>query len=229
MSYGGNLCWKNHDDYLGMAMKKYCIVGCGGCGQEVLGYLEDILGAECSEKAVFMVTSGVPDRTNLDIPVIHLDEFDPTQYLTVVAIGSPYSRRAVVEQLPSNTEYGTLIHPSAVVSKRAQIGVGTIIAPGCVVTASVQIGAHSHINYNSTISHDSVVGDYFTTGPGAHLNGNCTVGHGVYLGSNAAVKQRTQICSDVVIGMGGVVVKDIIETGTYVGVPVHKISDRPSL
>ena len=210
-------------------MKKYCIVGCGGCGQEVLGYLEDILGAECSETAVFMVTSGVPAPTNLDIPVIHLDEFDPTQYLTVVAIGSPYSRRAVVEQLPSNTEYGTLIHPSAVVSKRAQIGVGTIIAPGCVVTTSVQIGAHSHINYNSTISHDCSTGDYFTTGPGARLNGGCTLGDGVYLGSNAAVKQRTQICSDVVIGMGGIVVKDIIETGTYIGVPVHKISDRPSL
>ena len=57
-----------------------------------------------------MVTSGVTASTNLDIPVIHLDAFDPTQYLTVVAIGSPYSRRAVVEQLPSNTEYGTLIH-----------------------------------------------------------------------------------------------------------------------
>lgn len=210
-------------------MKKYCIVGCGGCGREVLDYLEDILGADCKDRAVFMVTSEVEAPTVLGIPVISLMEFDPTQYWTVVAIGNPYSRRAVINQLPPNTRFGTLIHPSAIVSKRAVLGEGSIVAPGCVITSNAKIGRHSHINYHSTISHDSIAGDFFTTGPGVHLNGHCTVGQGVYLGSNAAVKDHTKICDEVVVGMGGIVVKDITETGTYVGVPARKISDRPAL
>ena len=34
------------------------------------------------------------------------------------------------------------------------------------------------------------------------------------------IREKTKICDDVIIGMGGVVVSNIIESGIYVGVPV---------
>jgi acetyltransferase-like isoleucine patch superfamily enzyme len=45
----------------------------------------------------------------------------------------------------------------------------------------------------------------------------------VYFGTNSSVRQGITICQDVVIGMGGVVVKNITESGIYVGNPATKL------
>ena len=34
---------------------------------------------------------------------------------------------------------------------------------------------------------------------------------------------KIKICSDVIIGAGAVVNKDIVEAGTYVGVPAYRL------
>tara|TARA_Y100001954_G_scaffold237488_2_gene301341 strand:- start:993 stop:1214 length:222 start_codon:yes stop_codon:yes gene_type:complete len=44
----------------------------------------------------------------------------------------------------------------------------------------------------------------------------------VYIGSNSTILP-VKICSNVVIGAGSVVTKDIIESGTYAGNPAIKI------
>jgi serine acetyltransferase len=50
------------------------------------------------------------------------------------------------------------------------------------------------------------------------------LGTRVDVGTQAAFRQHLRICDDVVIGMGAVVVKDIVQPGTYVGVPAKKVS-----
>lgn len=40
-----------------------------------------------------------------------------------------------------------------------------------------------------------------------------------WIGAGATVSNNITICNDVMIGAGAVVVKDIMEPGTYVGVP----------
>jgi len=45
------------------------------------------------------------------------------------------------------------------------------------------------------------------------------------IGTNSSVKEKTNICSDVIIGMNGVVVKDITAPGTYVGIPCKNIAN----
>lgn len=54
----------------------------------------------------------------------------------------------------------TLIHPSARISRTAQIGPGTVIFENVAVTSNVTIGMHVIILPNSVISHDVVIGDY---------------------------------------------------------------------
>ena len=56
--------------------------------------------------------------------------------------------------------------------------------------------------------------------PGAIVSGNDTIGDRVYIGTNSSIIEKKSICSDVIIGANSVVVKDIIEIGTYKGVPV---------
>jgi acetyltransferase-like isoleucine patch superfamily enzyme len=48
------------------------------------------------------------------------------------------------------------------------------------------------------------------------------------LGAGSVVRDRVQICHDVVVGAGAAVVGDLVEPGTYVGVPARKWSEIPS-
>jgi UDP-3-O-[3-hydroxymyristoyl] glucosamine N-acyltransferase len=59
--------------------------------------------------------------------------------------------------------------------------------------------------------------------PGAIVSGNVILGEEVYMGTNSSIKEKIQICSDVIIGSNATVVKNIITGGTYAGVPVKKI------
>ncbi len=49
------------------------------------------------------------------------------------------------------------------------------------------------------------------------------VGNGTWIGAGAVVSNNVSICGEVTVGAGAVVVKDITESGTYVGVPARKI------
>ena len=43
------------------------------------------------------------------------------------------------------------------------------------------------------------------------------------VGTGAQILQGLTICDDTIIGAGAVVTKDILEPGTYVGIPAKKI------
>jgi sugar O-acyltransferase (sialic acid O-acetyltransferase NeuD family) len=139
---------------------------------------------------------------------------------TVIAIGDPYVRRKLAEKY-SYLSFGRVNYGHAYA--RVTWGEGVIICPGCILTVDITLGKHVIINLNCTIGHDSVIGDYVTFSPGVNVSGNVNIGDNCYIGTNAVIREKINICSDVVIWAGGVVVKDITEPGVYVGNPVKKI------
>lgn len=207
--------------------KKYCIIGVGGFGRETLCCLADSLSIDISSLnsyVCFMVDDKYYTQDKImGVEVIPSSKFDPELYNVVVAVGDPVLRKMVINKLPSNTTFATIIHPSAIISEWVEIGEGSIIAAGSILTCNILIGKHSHINLNTTIGHDCNLGDFFTSAPGVNISGNCICGNCVYFGANSSVREKISICANVTIGMGGVVVKDIIEPGVYVGLPVKKI------
>ncbi|MCC6762258.1 MAG: acetyltransferase [Chitinophagaceae bacterium] len=210
--------------------KKICILGAGGFGREVLACLIDIIAnsnLKIEDIACFMVNDEhYKENRIMGVEVIKQSNFDPLRYNVVVAIGDPSTRKKVVDDLPIQTTYTTVIHPRAIVSKWVEIGEGSIVTAGTILTCNIKIGKHSHLNLNTTIGHDCVMGDFFTTAPAANVSGNCHFGDCVYLGTNSAVRQGIKICDNVTIGMGGVVIKDISEEGVYIGNPVQRLVKR---
>jgi sugar O-acyltransferase (sialic acid O-acetyltransferase NeuD family) len=128
-----------------------------------------------------------------------------------------------VGELPADTAFDTLIHPTAVMSQWVEVGAGSVICAGCVLTCQISIGEHCHLNLNTTVGHDCTFGDFCTVAPGTNISGNCEFGNRVDVGTQASFRQHVRICDDAVIGMGTVVVKDIVEAGIYVGVPAKKV------
>ena len=59
--------------------------------------------------------------------------------------------------------------------------------------------------------------------PCSVVGGNVTIGKNVYMGSCSNIREKINITNNVIIGMNGAVVKDIKDSGTYVGVPVKLI------
>lgn len=209
---------------------KICIVGAGGFGREVLCCLIDCLKGstlKIEDTVCFMEEDKFPRENKvMGIDVISQSEFDPALYDVVIAIGDPNRRKLVVDSLPDNTTYATIIHPSAVLSDWVEIGDGSIVTAGSIITCNVKIGKHAHINLHTTIGHDCQIGDFFTTAPGVNVSGKCNIEDCVYLGTNSAVKQGVNICGGVTIGMGGIVVKHIQDSGVYIGNPLKKLEKK---
>lgn len=182
------------------------IIGAGGFAREVAAWA----------KLVYNVTFYVDDQyASGDIRP--LSSFDPNKSYAVIAIGDPNIRKSIAQRMPEETQFVTLIYPSVQMLDEMYIGEGSIICAGSILTTNIEIGKHSHLNLNTTVGHDCKLGDYFTTAPAVNISGNVTTGECVYIGTNAAIRQKVNITSDVTVGMGAIVLNDINQSGTYKG------------
>jgi acetyltransferase-like isoleucine patch superfamily enzyme len=77
-----------------------------------------------------------------------------------------------------------------------------------------------------TLTHDDVVADFATFAAGVSLGGSVRVGRAAYLGMNSSVRERTSIGAGATIGMGAVVLADVPDDETWVGVPAHAMENR---
>lgn len=117
--------------------------------------------------------------------------------------------------------YVTVIHPTASISRTAEVGRGSVILQNVTINAAARVGDHVMVLPNSVISHDAVVDDYCCLAPGAVLAGYAHVDKGAYIGARAAVKQRVSVGEGAVVGMGSVVLHDVPAGATVYGVPAH--------
>jgi sugar O-acyltransferase (sialic acid O-acetyltransferase NeuD family) len=197
-------------------MKKIAIIGAGGFAREVK---QQMLDNDPNLNIEFFVEDQYVNENCKPI-----SSLEPDLYLVLIAIGDPVVRKKMVSILPKNTNYGTFIHHTAqILDENIEIGPGSIICPNVILTTNIKLGSHTHLNLSTTIGHDTIVGDFFTTAPGAKISGNCTIGNNVYIGTNASVREKIKICDNVIIGLNSGVVKSIDESGTYGGIPTRKI------
>ena len=146
----------------------------------------------------------------------------------VVAIGNSAIRRKIALELmrADHTQFATLVHPLAWISKRVSIGPGTVIDAGALVSPDARVGNHVVLNNNCTIGHDTVVEDYVTVAPNASVAGQVHIGEGCDIGANCTIIQGHTIGHWSVIGAGAVVVKDVPPNVTAVGVPAEPIKEQ---
>ena len=75
----------------------------------------------------------------------------------------------------------------------------------------------------SSVDHDCVISDYVHIAVGAHICGTVSIGKETWIGAGAIILNNIDVCEGCMIGAGATVVKDIRESGTYIGTPVVKI------
>lgn len=193
-------------------MKKVVVLGASGHAHVIA----DIIIA-CGDK----VEAFLDDNTSIEGvfgSILEYEKYIDSEF--IIGIGNAEIRKKLSD-LP--VKWYTAIHPSAVVSPKATIGEGTVVMPNAVINAGAVIGKHAIINTAAVVEHDNIISDYVHISVGAKIGGTVHVGESTWVGIGATVNNNMKICGGCIIGAGAVVVKDIVEVGTYIGIPAKKL------
>jgi len=140
----------------------------------------------------------------------------------LVAIGNNRVRQAKLDQLKAaGAMLVTLRHPDSTVSRYATLGEGSVVFAGAVVNADARVGSGAILNTGSSVDHDCLLGSCVHISPGARLAGGVCVQDLSWIGIGACVRQLVNIGSQVMVGAGAVVVRDVPDKVTVAGVPAR--------
>ncbi len=205
-------------------MRRLAILGASGHGKVVADTAE-----RCGWRSLVFFDDAWPQRQrNGPWPVIGngaalfdaLAGFDGV----LVAIGDNRIRQDRLRRLrDTGATLATLIHPAATVSAHARIGPGSVIFAGVVLNVDAQVGAGAILNSGCTVDHDCRLGEAVHVSPGANLAGGVQVGDLSWIGIGASVRQSLCIGRRTMVGAGAVVVTDVPDGCTVIGVPARPV------
>jgi len=160
----------------------------------------------------------------LDIPnirqLVYGEEKPDKDDFLVIGIGDPVIKKAIYTQYYGYTFPNILAKD---IKGEIEIGEGNIICNGNLFTVDIKIGDCNAINLGCTIGHGVEIGNYNQINPSTNISGNVKIGDECLIGTGVQILEGLSICDGCTIGAGAVVTKDIMEKGTYVGIPARKI------
>lgn len=208
-------------------MSRVVVVGGADQGRQTI----DVLAAAGEHVVVAVLDPGLPARSTVcghpvidagDVDALGADGF-------VVAIGDNAARAGAIERVRAERPGLALvsaIHPAAVVARDAVVGAGATLMAGAVVSNGCVIGEGVLMGTNSSIDHDSTIGDYGSLAPGATTGGNVHIGAFTAVGLGANVIHSLTIGAHTVIGAGAVVLDDVPDHVVAFGVPARVVRAR---
>ena len=119
--------------------------------------------------------------------------------------------------------FATIVDPAAHVSPSASVAAGCSIGAGAVVNARAVLRAGTIVNTRAVVEHDCTVGPFAHIAPGAILCGSVRVDEGAQVSAGAVVIPAKSVGARSMVGAGAVVVRDVPEGATAVGVPARTI------
>lgn len=143
---------------------------------------------------------------------------------TIVAIGQTPNRLRVANELAAlGLRFANAVHPSAVVSPSARLGVGVLVGPQAAVCSQATVGNHVIVNTGAVVEHDCVLEEGVSLAPGALLTGRVRIGRGAFIGAGAKINPRLTIGAGAIVGAGAVVTRSIEAGQLAYGVPARAI------
>ncbi len=140
----------------------------------------------------------------------------------IVACGSNDERQKLANfVMEREGRLQSVQHPRSIISPSAHISPGCSVMAGAIVGPRASLGYSTIVNHGAVVDHDCIVSDYVNICPGACIGGSTALSKGVFLGLNSSVIQGVKIGAWTRIGAGAVVLSDLPEHVTAVGVPAR--------
>ena len=186
--------------------KKLILIGAGGYAKSVIDSLEfdryEIVG--------FIDDIKTGEHLGYSILGNSLENFNPKTHCFFVCIGN--NKKRTIEII-------NIIDKSAIVSKNIRIGKGIFIGKLAIVNSDVTLGNNIIVNTKALLEHGTSVGDNSNVSTNTAVNGDTKIGKNCFIGSSSVLNGQLTIGDGAVIGSGTVVIKDVKENTTVVGVP----------
>ena len=210
--------------------ERLVIIGAGGLGREILAWAEDLIN---SGKGWYIGGFLDDDQDALkpyeiDLPIMGSpNSYQPVDHdVFVCAIGDPTTRLRVCQTLLARgAKFPDLIHPTAVLGRRVRFGTGFIACPHVCLTSDVRLGDFVFLNVSASIGHDAVLGNGCTLSGHCDVTGYAQLGRGVFMGSHSCIHPGVRVGDFARVGAGSVVMRNVPEHTTVLGVPAKKLPD----
>jgi sugar O-acyltransferase (sialic acid O-acetyltransferase NeuD family) len=205
-------------------MKKLLLWGAGGHGTVVL---DCAIAMAAFDGIAFLDDRVEALRFHCGHPILGtraaLDDMRAAGYTHfVVSIGANRVRATCFDiAITHGLEPATIVHPSAVVSRWATVGVGTVVAPRVSIKAGTVIGRNCIINTSAAVGHDCTVGDHVHLSPRSFISGGTKVGPYAHVSIAAVTRPLGEIGEAAVVGAGAVVIGVVPAGATVIGVPAR--------
>jgi len=140
------------------------------------------------------------------------------------AIGKVGDRRKTTEIILSKGGvFINLIHPTAIISPSAKIGMGVAIKAYSSLASDVRIGNFVYLQSSVILGHDVIIEDYCHVNSFAFFAGFVHIEEMCTINAGAKLVQNVRVGKGAVIGIGSIVLKKVKSESTVFGVPARNI------
>ena len=165
-------------------------------------------------------------RVPQNIKILNMSEFTPSTDKYFIGF-MDHRKDALLQDLSRyKLSFDNVIHKNAYVSPYAKIGVGNFFGANATIAPKVKLGNFNFVNRDCSIGHHSVIGDRNKTGPGVTICSLCEIDSNNAFGANCTIIPELKIFTEIEVGAGAVVTRDISESGLYVGVPAKLVQRK---
>ena len=197
--------------------KQIIIIGYSGHAYVILETINSL-----NHQVIGYIEPTIKKKNPYDIPYLGndntLSEIKDNYFF--VAIGDNYKRIALSKKcIDKNLRTLNLIHPSASLSKKIQLGKGNFIARNVAVNDLCVFNDNIIINTGAIIDHEVMISSGVHIAPGCVLCGGVYVGKNSFIGANTVIKPGVKIGDNVTVGAGSAVIKDIPNNSMAYGNP----------
>lgn len=215
-------------------MKIYGIIGAGGFARHIMPLVQiNLKNSDFEYKCFFVVEEGFDTKEQVlnGVQVISMSEFlkyECKERYFNIAISNSLVRERIEKSICRKIAQPFSVHSKEFIAlTHNEIDEGSVFCTYSQVTVNAKIGKFFHCNMYSYVTHDCVIGDYVTFGPGVKCNGYVVIEDHAYIGAGAIIKDGTKkpirIGKGAIVGMGAVVTKSVPDGVTVVGNPARPI------
>ena len=147
--------------------------------------------------------------------------FSMGQVGVVLGIAFPDIKKKVYERIKSHKEitFPNLIAQNSWISNHCKMGYGNIVYPGTCINYGTVLEDFVVVNFNCSIGHDAYIGSFSSLAPGVNFAGHTVLGEMVQMGIGSSTIQGVQLGKSAIAGGQAMVIGDVSQNKTVVGVP----------
>jgi len=194
------------------------------------GHARSVADVACSlgiANLIFVDENAADGETFYGFPVYkNFPEQLPEGWAAFPASGNNATRLSQIAMLEEwHWPVYTIISATATIGINTTVGAGTFIGHHSHVGPNTTIGKGCIMNTGSITEHDCNVGDFTHISIGARIAGKTRIGSHCFIGAGSVVIDGIKVTNKVTLGANGCIVKDIDESGVYVGTPARIIKN----